>query len=80
MFFPTKPGSEEYGDNRLKQKKVEHFIYNRVFVDLDAKQGPFAIQLNELEIKEVSEIKEREAAAPLSGSNVSGSEHENSKD
>ena len=77
MFFPTKPGSEEYGDNRLKQKKIEQYIYSRVYIELDAKQGPFAIQLNELEIKEVSE---REAAVPLSGCNVSGSEHENSKD
>ena len=43
MFFPTKPGSEEYGDNRLKQKKIEQYIYSRVYVELDAKQGPFAI-------------------------------------
>ena len=43
MFYPTKPGSEEFGDTRLKEKKIEHYIYNRVFIEVDAKQGPFVI-------------------------------------
>ena len=73
MFFPTKPGSEEFGDTSLKEKKFEHYFYNRVFTKLDAMQGPFTITLNEMEIKE-----DRKAAAPLSGQNLSGSEHENS--
>ena len=76
MFFPTKPGSEEFGDTRLKEKKVEHYIYNRVYVSVDSKQTPFDIQLHEAAKLE----SERKAAAPLSGSNLSGSEHENSVD
>jgi len=55
MFYPTKPGSEEFGDTRLKEKKIEHYIYNRVFIQVDVKQAPFALQMNEMALKEVSD-------------------------
>ena len=77
MFYPTKPGSEEFGDTRLKEKKIERYIYNRVFIEVDAKQGPFRIQLNEMAIENEAR---RKTAVPLEGPDLSGSEYENSID